>query len=453
MASCKTFVYADAIKMLRHTNRKHEQTRDGHINTVRSFTNKRLSPLRNTDDEEYLLRRINEVPHVNRSTLKVMASWVVTVPKDFLSAHTERVGEFFETVYAFLAERYGEINVISSYVHYDEATPHMHFNFVPVVSADNGEKICASECIPYGSFGQFHWDMKEYLDRHFGFSVGVAFKAVRGEGDLSVLQLKVRTEKDKLEKLTAEAERIMDALGRYDSLSHIYYKETEGTVTVSKSDFKHILDLARRMELYAPLLENISNRRQEAETLAENALSELRTAYDLMRINTSETVKNLSESSRELSEKAAALERAEALLKENTELYHNLMNSADGELSEQNVLLSERVSDLTKELIQRENENRSLMNTMKEEMEKELSEVYGSLDEKILMLRRENELLRLQNTISAELESLRSGGGTDDEIRLIESTLDRINSELSGEDIMLNETEDMRLSVTRHMDR
>lgn len=44
----------------------------------------------------------------------------------------ERSRQFFQDAYDFLAERYGRENVISATVHLDEATPHMHFNFVPV---------------------------------------------------------------------------------------------------------------------------------------------------------------------------------------------------------------------------------------------------------------------------------------------------------------------------------
>lgn len=44
----------------------------------------------------------------------------------------DRTRHFFQDAYDFLAERYGRENVISATVHMDEATPHMHFNFVPV---------------------------------------------------------------------------------------------------------------------------------------------------------------------------------------------------------------------------------------------------------------------------------------------------------------------------------
>ena len=45
----------------------------------------------------------------------------------------EQVQLFFRLTYDFLSERYGKENVISSYVHMDETTPHTHFLFIPVV--------------------------------------------------------------------------------------------------------------------------------------------------------------------------------------------------------------------------------------------------------------------------------------------------------------------------------
>lgn len=57
-----------------------------------------------------------------------------TVPKLRKVQYTgEETKRFFELVYLFLTERYGEENVISAYVHMDETTPHMHFLFVPVI--------------------------------------------------------------------------------------------------------------------------------------------------------------------------------------------------------------------------------------------------------------------------------------------------------------------------------
>ena len=44
--------------------------------------------------------------------------------------------DFFQNSYDFLADRYGEENIISATVHMDERTPHMHFNFVPVTEDD-----------------------------------------------------------------------------------------------------------------------------------------------------------------------------------------------------------------------------------------------------------------------------------------------------------------------------
>ncbi|MBT2158000.1 plasmid recombination protein [Clostridioides difficile] len=33
-----------------------------------------------------------------------------------------------------MKDRYGDKNIVSATVHFDETTPHMHFNFVPITS-------------------------------------------------------------------------------------------------------------------------------------------------------------------------------------------------------------------------------------------------------------------------------------------------------------------------------
>lgn len=70
-----------------------------------------------------------------RKDAVVMAQVLVTSDHTFFEGLTEeRQRSFFEDSYEFLKERYGENNIVSSTVHLDETTPHMHFNFVPVTA-------------------------------------------------------------------------------------------------------------------------------------------------------------------------------------------------------------------------------------------------------------------------------------------------------------------------------
>ena len=81
------------------------------------------------DQGEFVRKRCAEVHCQNRKDVNVMATWVVTVPKDLPEQEHKA---FFQASYDFLQQRYGRENVVSAYVHMDEVTPHMHFAFVPV---------------------------------------------------------------------------------------------------------------------------------------------------------------------------------------------------------------------------------------------------------------------------------------------------------------------------------
>ena len=82
---------------------------------------------------DYLHQRLSEVQCAKRKDLNVMCSWVVTAPENIQARTPEEINNFFREVYKFSADRYGEANVISAYVHMDEVSPHIHFAFVPVV--------------------------------------------------------------------------------------------------------------------------------------------------------------------------------------------------------------------------------------------------------------------------------------------------------------------------------
>ena len=58
---------------------------------------------------------------------------------DFLYYFFSRISEqeqrqFFLDCFEFAAQRYGRENIIAATVHLDEATPHLHLDFVPLTS-------------------------------------------------------------------------------------------------------------------------------------------------------------------------------------------------------------------------------------------------------------------------------------------------------------------------------
>ena len=77
----------------------------------------------------FINRKINEADTKPNKTTNVISDWIVTLPQNDKLQGRER--EFFEQVNEFLTNKVGADNVVGSWVHNDETSPHLHFCFVP----------------------------------------------------------------------------------------------------------------------------------------------------------------------------------------------------------------------------------------------------------------------------------------------------------------------------------
>lgn len=172
-----------------HFDRGANSIGNENINPELTKYNYNLGPTRDISQGDFIRKRCGEVQCMNRKDVKVMCSWVVTVPKNLASADHHR---FFLETYKFLINRYGgEKNVVSSFVHMDEITPHMHFAFVPVVAdrRKGVDKVSAKECISRSDLKTFHTDLEKHLATCFGRELGVLNGATK-DGNKSIEELK-----------------------------------------------------------------------------------------------------------------------------------------------------------------------------------------------------------------------------------------------------------------------
>lgn len=185
------------------------------IDTEKSDLNYNLAPEHNQID--FIRQRCSEVQCLNRKDVNVMCSWVVTAPKNLDQAEEKA---FFKNTYDFLANRYGEKNVISAYVHLDEKSPHMHFAFVPVALDKNKgiEKVSAKEVITRNDLQSFHTDLEKHLERALGHEVDILNEATK-EGNKSIDELKKGTAikevaeiKQKVSKIVSKAQEEAKAI-------------------------------------------------------------------------------------------------------------------------------------------------------------------------------------------------------------------------------------------------
>lgn len=204
---------------------------------------------------DFIKNRLNEVYCLNRDDVKVMGSWVVTVPQTVPEEHQR---EFFERTYKFLAERYGEKNVISAYVHMDETTPHMHFSFIPVVydKKKDREKVSMKEVVNKDDMRSFHTDLQKVMDdfveeHEYSFECDVLNGATEN-GNLTVQGLKAKD----LAEMNENEEAVLDSLIEQCN-------EVGGNVQMLEIDVENLTEERERLK------EGISNLQAVKSTLVE----------------------------------------------------------------------------------------------------------------------------------------------------------------------------------------
>ena len=143
MASVKKFDESAVVNQLRHIERTIQNPENKDICKERTVENYSLAPQRGISSYDYYVERKKELYCYNRKDVKVMAGWIVTVPKNLKESDRER---FFQVTYEFLIERYGERNCIQAIVH--------------------NEKICANDVLNKTELRNFHPALQKWLIDH-----------------------------------------------------------------------------------------------------------------------------------------------------------------------------------------------------------------------------------------------------------------------------------------------
>lgn len=163
MASVVKFTSASVSVHLRHIERKIANPSNQDIAPELSCKNYDL--LHHEQHYKYYKERLAELHYLHRADVKTMAGWVITAPK---SLPESELINFFRLTTDFLLARYGPENGVAAIVHMDEARPHLHYYFLPVVQdkKNGGEKICCKEVLNRVELQRFHSDYKKYLNDH-----------------------------------------------------------------------------------------------------------------------------------------------------------------------------------------------------------------------------------------------------------------------------------------------
>ena len=226
------------------------------IDPERTHLNYNLAPDHGMSQLDFIHQRLSEVRVHKRTDVNVMCDWVVTLPKEITNMRTDihmtpnqdlvsRL--FFERSYEFLANRYGEKNVISAYVHRDETSDHMHFAFVPVTEDKKrgGEKLSAKEVITRADLRTFHEDLERHLDSFHDWHFEVLNDATK-EGNKSIAELKRGTA---VEELQLQQQAAADQIQQLHQQLHQQVAQEQAAADRRKEAIKkEIVELERKKE-------------------------------------------------------------------------------------------------------------------------------------------------------------------------------------------------------------
>jgi len=221
MANVQKFTRSNVASgsLMRHFERDKDEFGNYHkwgneeIDPSRSHLNYNLASEHEQGQVGFMKNRLSQVKCLAREDVNILCSWIVTAPAGLATGTEIRANArerytfegdeakaelraFFKHCYDFLAQKYGEKNVVSAYVHMDETTPHIHFAFVPVVvdKKKGHEKVSAKEALGWSERGlhRFHGELDGYMTKVFGRDIGIVNEATKA-GNKEIWELKTET--------------------------------------------------------------------------------------------------------------------------------------------------------------------------------------------------------------------------------------------------------------------
>ncbi|MPQ34286.1 plasmid recombination protein [Clostridium estertheticum] len=228
------------------------------IDFSKSDLNEDLYNSKNINYNQEIKNKIKEL-NLTRAVRKdaiVMCQSLITSDKSFfdkLSSQEQK--QFFKDSFEFIKETYSEKNIISANVHYDEKTPHMHVNFVPIT---NDGRLCAKDLFKRVDLIKLHDNFSKHCKEH-----GYDLERGESKGDLkkhlSVEEFKIKTKKEELEKskiefnkadneLNIKSKRLKNLTTNISTLEQTNVKKSfiGSKVTLQEDDYNKILKLAEK---------------------------------------------------------------------------------------------------------------------------------------------------------------------------------------------------------------
>jgi hypothetical protein len=303
MAHFEKFQASAIGNMTAHYERRAELERGyerENIDRERTPDNYNLGPSRDgVSQAEFIEARIASLglKRAPRKDAVRMVDCIVTMPKGYEGDQRQ----FFEAVCHTLDDEFGRENCVSAWVHLDEATPHVHYAFVPVT--DDG-RLSAKSILNRGFMQRFHGQLEAGVSQALGIEragltltesersqragkyVGLGeFKAAQEqvtelEDKRKRIQEQCAAETDRLESLqrrVGSVERAVDeARSRVEELESTVRAQRLVSSGVNGRDLRKREQEARgRIQELAGRMPALRDRLSSARTAVEQALARL----------------------------------------------------------------------------------------------------------------------------------------------------------------------------------
>ena len=175
----------------------------------------------------------------------VLCEFVITSDKEFFDRlGKERTRRFFEDAYDFVTAKVGgEQYVLSAVVHMDEATPHMHIAFIPVI---NGKDRKGNPCkrINCSEFWKGRDSYSRLQDEYYDFITSRGYDLERGEKGSTAEHLTVA--EYKLKKTEEQLAETTEQLAEIKNIEEIKTANLPmNTVAIKKDDFEMLSAAAK----------------------------------------------------------------------------------------------------------------------------------------------------------------------------------------------------------------
>ena len=210
--------------IFRHNERRNKNYSNEDIDKERSYLNYSIKQPRYSYEKEFeRIRKEYDLKGQIKTVSNIACEYIITSDKTFFETiGVDETKRYFETAYKFVCEYkdLGEKYILSSTVHMDEQTPHMHLIFLPVVHTKDkkGNEIDKLACSEFwkekDSYRRLQDAFYQYMTSHnFKLERGVP-KEETGREHIDIKEYKEITNfdktKEKLQNMKLELPDVPD---------------------------------------------------------------------------------------------------------------------------------------------------------------------------------------------------------------------------------------------------